>query len=166
MPVYLDTALFTGPSVNPGWEEGDVSSGQYLPYPPDCARIAHGAGQSRPQATRCARRTPPWPPSRRSWMRSTPTGKEPGLSFTLAEHATAPTGATEVGSVESATLFEQAQHMMLESDNALAEVLGRYAAIAAGRRSARGRPADGTADARGCRRDRENLVQADVRHVP
>ena len=60
-------------------------------------------------------------------------GKDSGLSFTLAERATAPTGATEVGAVESATLFEQAQHMMLESDNALAEVLGRYAAITAGR---------------------------------
>jgi len=68
-----------------------------------------------------------------------------------------------VGAVESATLFEQARHMMLESDNALAEVLGRYAAIAAGR--------EGSAEAaqqtvRQTLVDAgvniENLVQADV----
>ena len=55
------------------------------------------------------------------------------MSFTLAERRTAPAEAVEIAAVESATLLEQAQHMMLESDNALAEVLGRCAAIAAGK---------------------------------
>ena len=132
MPIYLDTALFTGPSVNPGWEEGDVSSGQITAIHP-MALESHtvpgkstASGPVRPEDAAVA--------AQQAFMDALNTaGKDSGLSFTLAERATAPTGATEVGAVESATLFEQARHMMLESDNALAEVLGRYAAIAAGR---------------------------------
>lgn len=162
MPVYLDTALFTGPSVNPGWEEGDVSSGQITPIHPIALESHTVPGKStasnpvRPEDAAVA--------AQRAFVDALNTaGKEPGLSFTLAERATAPTGATEVGSVESATLFEQAQHMMLESDNALAEVLGRYAAIAAGR--------EGSAEAAQQTVHQtlvdagvtvENLVQADV----
>lgn len=162
MPVYLDTALFTGPSVNPGWEEGDVSSGQITPIHPIALESHTVPGKStasnpvRPEDAAVA--------AQQAFVDALNTaGKEPGLSFTLAERATAPTGATEVGSVESATLFEQAQHMMLESDNALAEVLGRYAAIAAGR--------EGSAEAAQQTVHQtlvdagvtvENLVQADV----
>lgn len=132
MPVYLDTTLFTGPGVNPGWEEGDLSSGQITAIHP-MALESHtvpgkstASGPARPEDAAVA--------AQQAFVDALNTaGKDSGLSFTLAERATAPTGATEVGAVESATLFEQAQHMMLESDNALAEVLGRYAAIAAGR---------------------------------
>ena len=162
MPVYLDTALFTGPSVNPGWEEGDVSSGQITPIHPIALESHTVPGKStasnpvRPEDAAVA--------AQQAFVDAlNAAGKESGLSFTLAERATAPTGATEVGSVESATLFEQAQHMMLESDNALAEVLGRYAAIAAGR--------EGSAEAAQQTVHQtlvdagvtvENLVQADV----
>lgn len=162
MPIYLDTALFTGPSVNPGWEEGDVSSGQITAIHP-MALESHtvpgkstASGPVRPEDAAVA--------AQQAFMDALNTaGKDSGLSFTLAERATAPTGATEVGAVESATLFEQARHMMLESDNALAEVLGRYTAIAAGR--------EGSAEAaqqtvRQTLVDAgvniENLVQADV----
>lgn len=162
MPIYLDTALFTGPSVNPGWEEGDVSSGQITAIHP-MALESHtvpgkstASGPVRPEDAAVA--------VQQAFMDALNTaGKDSGLSFTLAERATAPTGATEVGAVESATLFEQARHMMFESDNALAEVLGRYAAIAAGR--------EGSAEAaqqtvRQTLVDAgvniENLVQADV----
>lgn len=162
MPVYLDTALFTGPSVNPGWEEGDVSSGQITAIHP-MALESHtvpgkstASGPVRPEDAAVA--------AQQAFVDALNTaGKDSGLSFTLAERATAPTGAIEVGAVESATLFEQAQHMMLESDNTLAEVLGRYAAIAAGR--------EGSAEAAQQTVHQalvdagvsiENLVQADV----
>lgn len=45
LPVYLDGTFFTGPGVNPGWDDADVASGRDHAYSPDCARIAHGAGQ-------------------------------------------------------------------------------------------------------------------------
>ena len=162
LPVYLDGTFFTGPSVNPGWEDADVASGQITPIHPIALESHTVPGKStasnpvRPEDAAVA--------AQQAFVDAlNAAGKEPGLSFTLAERATAPTGATEVGSVESATLFEQAQHMMLESDNALAEVLGRYAAIAAGR--------EGSAEAaqqtvRQTLTDAgvtmENLVQADV----
>ena len=162
LPVYLDGTFFTGPSVNPGWDDADVASGQITPIHPIALESHTVPGKStasnpvRPEDAAVA--------AQQAFVDAlNAAGKEPGLSFTLAERATAPTGATEVGSVESATLFEQAQHMMLESDNALAEVLGRYAAIAAGR--------EGSAEAaqqtvRQTLTDAgvtvENLVQADV----
>ena len=162
LPVYLDGTFFTGPGVNPGWDEADVASGQITPIHPIALESHTVPGKStasnpvRPEDAAVA--------AQQAFVDAlNAAGKESGLSFTLAERATAPTGATEVGSVESATLFEQAQHMMLESDNALAEVLGRCAAIAAGR--------EGSAEAaqqtvRQTLVDAgvtvENLVQADV----
>ena len=115
MPVYLDTTLFTGPGVNPGWEEGDLSSGQITAIHP-MALESHtvpgkstASGPARPEDAAVA--------AQQAFVDALNTaGKDSGLSFTLAERATAPTGATEVGAVESATLFEQAQHMMLESE--------------------------------------------------
>ena len=162
LPVYLDGTFFSGPGVNPGWDAADVASGQITPIHPIALESHTVPGKStasnpvRPEDAAVA--------AQQAFVDALNTaGKESGLSFTLAERATAPTGATEVGSVESATLFEQAQHMMLESDNALAEVLGRYAAIAAGR--------EGSAEAaqQTVRQTLvnagvtvENLVQADV----
>ena len=162
LPVYLDGTFFSGPGVNPGWDAADVASGQITPIHPIALESHTVPGKStasnpvRPEDAAVA--------AQQAFVDAlNAAGKESGLSFTLAERATAPTGATEVGSVESATLFEQAQHMMLESDNALAEVLGRYAAIAAGR--------EGSAEAaqqtvRQTLVDAgvtvENLVQADV----
>ena len=162
LPVYLDGTFFSGPGVNPGWDAADVASGQITPIHPIALESHTVPGKStasnpvRPEDAAVA--------AQQAFLDAlNAAGKESGLSFTLAERATAPTGATEVGSVESATLFEQAQHMMLESDNALAEVLGRYAAIAAGR--------EGSAEAaqqtvRQTLVDAgvtvENLVQADV----
>ena len=162
LPVYLDGTFFTGPGVNPGWDDADVASGQITPIHPIALESHTVPGKStasnpvRPEDAAVA--------AQQAFVDAlNAAGKESGLSFTLAERATAPTGATEVGSVESATLFEQAQHMMLESDNALAEVLGRCAAIAAGR--------EGSAEAaqqtvRQTLVDAgvtvENLVQADV----
>ena len=162
LPVYLDGTFFSGPGVNPGWDTADVASGQITPIHPIALESHTVPGKStasnpvRPEDAAVA--------AQQAFVDAlNAAGKESGLSFTLAERATAPTGATEVGSVESATLFEQAQHMMLESDNALAEVLGRYAAIAAGR--------EGSAEAaqqtvRQTLMDAgvtvENLVQADV----
>ena len=162
MPVYLDTALFTGPSVNPGWEEGDVSSGQITPIHPIALESHTVPGKS--TASNPVRPDDAAVAAQQAFVDALNTaGKESGLSFTLAERRTAPAEAVEIAAVESATLLEQAQHMMLESDNALAEVLGRCAAIAAGREGS-GEAAQQTV--RQALVDAgvniENLVQADV----
>lgn len=162
LPVYLDGTFFTGPSVNPGWEDADVASGQITPIHPIALESHTVPGKS--TASNPVRPDDAAVAAQQAFVDALNTaGKESGLSFTLAERRTAPAEAAEIAAVESATLLEQAQHMMLESDNALAEVLGRCAAIAAGKEGS-GEAAQQTV--RQALVDAgvnvENLVQADV----
>ena len=162
LPVYLDGTFFSGPGVNPGWDAADVASGQITPIHPIALESHTVPGKS--TASNPVRPDDAAVAAQKAFVDALNTaGKESGMSFTLAERRTAPAEAVEIAAVESATLLEQAQHMMLESDNALAEVLGRCAAIAAGR--------EGSAEAaqqtvRQTLTDAgvtvENLVQADV----
>ena len=132
LPVYLDGTFFSGPSVNPGWDAADVASGQITPIHPIALESHTVPGKS--TANNPVRPDDAAVAAQQAFVDALNTaGKESGMSFTLAERRTAPAEAVEIAAVESATLLEQAQHMMLESDNALAEVLGRCAAIAAGK---------------------------------
>lgn len=132
LPVYLDGTFFSGPGVNPGWDAADVASGQITPIHPIALESHTVPGKS--TASNPVRPDDAAVAAQQAFVDALNTaGKESGLSFTLAERRTAPAEAVEIAAVESATLLEQAQHMMLESDNALAEVLGRCAAIAAGK---------------------------------
>ena len=162
LPVYLDGTFFTGPGVNPGWDDADVASGQITPIHPIALESHTVPGKS--TASNPVRPDDAAVAAQKAFVDALNTaGKESGMSFTLAERRTAPAEAVEIAAVESATLLEQAQHMMLESDNALAEVLGRCAAIAAGKEGS-GEAAQQTV--RQALVDAgvniENLVQADV----
>ena len=162
LPVYLDGTFFTGPGVNPGWDAADVASGQITPIHPIALESHTVPGKS--TASNPVRPDDAAVAAQQAFVDALNTaGKESGMSFTLAERRTAPAEAVEIAAVESATLLEQAQHMMLESDNALAEVLGRCAAIAAGKEGS-GEAAQQTV--RQALVDAgvniENLVQADV----
>ena len=162
LPVYLDGTFFTGPGVNPGWDDADVASGQITPIHPIALESHTVPGKS--TASNPVRPDDAAVAAQQAFVDALNTvGKESGMSFTLAERRTAPAEAAEIAAVESATLLEQAQHMMLESDNALAEVLGRCAAIAAGKEGS-GEAAQQTV--RQALVDAgvniENLVQADV----
>ena len=162
LPVYLDGTFFTGPGVNPGWDAADVASGQITPIHPIALESHTVPGKS--TASNPVRPDDAAVAAQKAFVDALNTaGKESGMSFTLAERRTAPAEAVEIAAVESATLLEQAQHMMLESDNALAEVLGRCAAIAAGKEGS-GEAAQQTV--RQALVDAgvniENLVQADV----
>lgn len=162
LPVYLDGTFFTGPGVNPGWDDADVASGQITPIHPIALESHTVPGKS--TASNPVRPDDAAVAAQQAFVDALNTaGKESGMSFTLAERRTAPAEAIEIAAVESATLLEQAQHMMLQSDNALAEVLGRCAAIAAGKEGS-GEAAQQTV--RQALVDAgvniENLVQADV----
>lgn len=126
--VGLDTSLFSGPELNPGWAEEDVAAGEITAVSP-LAMYSH--------------RVP------------TPDGKDPGprgerpgnagaaaagefrqrlqdqlgsrATVTAGEHAR-PEQAVELARVESAPLHEQAAYMLEQSDNSLAETLARVAA--------------------------------------
>lgn len=162
LPVYLDGTFFSGPGVNPGWDAADVASGQITPIHPIALESHTVPGKS--TASNPVRPDDAAVAAQQAYVDALNTaGKESGLSFTLAERRTAPGEAVEIAAVESATLLEQAQHMMLKSDNALAEVLGRCTAIAAGKEGS-GEAAQQTV--RQALVDAgvnvENLVQADV----
>ena len=162
LPVYLDGTFFSGPGVNPGWDAADVASGQITPIHPIALESHTVPGKS--TASNPVRPDDAAVAAQQAYVDALNTaGKESGLSFTLAERRTAPAEAVEIAAVESATLLEQAQHMMLKSDNALAEVLGRCTAIAAGKEGS-GEAAQQTV--RQALVDAgvniENLVQADV----
>ncbi|WP_315428732.1 D-alanyl-D-alanine carboxypeptidase/D-alanyl-D-alanine-endopeptidase [uncultured Rothia sp.] len=162
LPVYLDGTFFSGPGVSPGWDAADVASGQITPIHPIALESHTVPGKS--TASNPVRPDDAAVAAQQAYVDALNTaGKESGLSFTLAERRTAPAEAVEIAAVESATLLEQAQHMMLESDNALAEVLGRCTAIAAGKEGS-GEAAQQTV--RQALVDAgvnvENLVQADV----
>ena len=162
LPVYLDGTFFTGPGVNPGWDDADVASGQITPIHPIALESHTVPGKS--TASNPVRPDDAAVAAQQAFVDALNTaGKESGMSFTLAERRTAPAEAAEIAAIESATLLEQAQHMMLESDNALAEVLGRCAAVAADKEGS-GEAAQQTV--RQALVDAgvniENLVQADV----
>ena len=162
-PVFLDTSIYTGPELNPGWEKPDIDSGQITGISPIALDSHTIAGKSGPYGTP-ARPTDAASAAQQAFVDALNKAGEPhGYSFERKDKRTKPSDATEVASVESATALQQAQHMMLESDNALAEVLGRCAAIAAGKEGS-GEAAQQTV--RQALVDAgvnvENLVQADV----
>ena len=162
LPVYLDGTFFTGPGVNPGWDDADVASGQITHIHPIALESHTVPGKS--TASNPVRPDEAAVAAQQAFVDALNTvGKESGMSFTLAERRTAPAEAVEIAAVESATLLEQAQHMMLESDNALAEVLGRCTAIAAGKEGS-GEAAQQTVHQAlvDAGVNVENLVQADV----
>ena len=162
LPVYLDGTFFSGPGVNPGWDAADVASGQITPIHPIALESHTVPGKS--TASNPVRPDDAAVAAQQAFVDALNTaGKESGMSFTLAERRTAPAEAVEIAAVESATLLEQAQHMMLESDNALAEVLGRCTAIAAGKEGS-GEAAQQTVHQAlvDAGVNVENLVQADV----
>lgn len=139
--VAVDTSLFSGPELNPAWQAGDIASGQIGAIEPlafDSHRVPgrEGVYDADPVASvseafeeklaaqlgeRTGRDVEVEPAGELD------TGADPMLPADQQE------GVTELARVESAPVQEQAGVMMRESDNRLAETLGRVAAVSAGR---------------------------------
>lgn len=123
--VSLDDSLFQGETVSPAWHPADVAAGEATGVYPIAVDSAWGqdnrrerpkdAALSAAQAFRAALNK---------------AGADAGLSAGGdVKRAKAPAeGVEEVARVESATIAEQVKYMLEESDNVLAEVLGRLAA--------------------------------------
>jgi len=119
-PVFLDTSIYTGPELNPGWEKPDIDSGQITGISPIALDSHTIAGKSGPYGTP-ARPTDAASAAQQAFVDALNKAGEPhGYSFERKDKRTKPSDATEIASVESATALQQAQHMMLESDNTLA----------------------------------------------
>lgn len=121
--VALDDTLFTGPRVAAGWGPVDLGGGFVAPV--SALAVERGVLPGRT-------------------ARDTDPGRTAALAFAeaLAERgiavegevvrAAAPPDAAELAVVESATVAELVAHLLEESDNDVAEALGRLVAIAAG----------------------------------
>ncbi|WP_186759562.1 D-alanyl-D-alanine carboxypeptidase/D-alanyl-D-alanine-endopeptidase [Arthrobacter alpinus] len=116
--LSIDDTLFTGPALNPKWAEGDVAAGEIAPIYP----MALYAGRTGPSV-----KTGPRPEdSAVAVTEAFATALEAAGVSTTGQivRAKAPDG-TALASVSSATVAEQVQYFLVESDNYVAEVLAR-----------------------------------------
>ncbi|MGL3807355.1 D-alanyl-D-alanine carboxypeptidase/D-alanyl-D-alanine endopeptidase [Paeniglutamicibacter sp. R2-26] len=131
LTLVLDDSLFTGPALNPDWDKSLVTTNNISAVAPLAmygARADAGAKSPRVEDPAMA--------AAASFATSlrTALGKEDDAP-TLAqgiERGAAGDGATELASVSSAPLGEQVRFMLEESDNYVAESLGRLTAVAQG----------------------------------
>lgn len=135
--IVIDDTLFTGPALNPKWTDGDVDAGEIAPIFP----MALYAGRVAPEVLTGGR---PQDSAVSVAGAFASALESAGVSTTGAiTRGTAPASVAStasgqarpgsvLGSVSSATVAEQTQYMLAESDNYVAEVLGRMVAVKLG----------------------------------
>jgi D-alanyl-D-alanine carboxypeptidase/D-alanyl-D-alanine-endopeptidase (penicillin-binding protein 4) len=147
--VQLDDSLFTGPPLSPAWSLEDVDAGETAPLfplalnsarfdpavttgprPQDAAMSAAEAFSSRLTAAGAAAGLSVTPGVVRVNGGEAPA--EPGKSDPSKSDSASGGPGRVLAEVQSATLRQQVDLMLQNSDNYLAEVLGRMAALAAG----------------------------------
>jgi D-alanyl-D-alanine carboxypeptidase/D-alanyl-D-alanine-endopeptidase (penicillin-binding protein 4) len=132
--VLVDDSLFTGPSLNPAWQEGDVAAGEVAPLFPlalNSARFAPDAPGPRPQDSAVATGEA-FASALRTAGAAAGLTVAPGVERRPRTVSAPEAPETVLAAADSATVAEQVNLMLQTSDNYLAEVLGRMAAIAAG----------------------------------
>jgi len=121
--VQVDTWAFSGPTLGPGWDLGDVDNGDVAPI--ESAMI--DAGRIQPSTVTSRRsRTPALDAGRE-------LAKALGLDPAAVTIAKAPSGARQLAVVESAPLVQRLALMMDHSDNVMAECIAREVASATSR---------------------------------
>lgn len=129
--LNLDTSLYSGPAINSAWAQEDIDAGFVNNVAP-LAFYSHYSPGENGRVTSTRPTDPAGQVHKALLADLNKLGADKGLTFTLGEKKESDDDAATIGAVESATVSEQAAYMMQESDNMLAEVLGRNAAIAAG----------------------------------
>lgn len=135
LPVDLDASMYSGPNTNSAWDSADVEAGYVTGISPIALWDHH---TQRPSDGEDVSNRPEdaGKEAVASYVKAlNDVGAGQGLTFSegsgSAESASHDADQ-RLGTVESATVLEQAKYMMENSDNVLAEVLGRNAAVAAG----------------------------------
>lgn len=120
--VQVDTSLFSGPDLAPGWDPADIAGGDIAPI----QSVMLDAGRIQPTTLE----------SRRSPTPALDAGR--ALAFALGVDpakvtiAPGPAEGRQLASVQSAPLMERLRQMMTASDNVMAETIGREVARATG----------------------------------
>ncbi|GAA3292114.1 D-alanyl-D-alanine carboxypeptidase/D-alanyl-D-alanine-endopeptidase [Arthrobacter citreus] len=129
--IQLDDTLFSGESLSPGWSSEDVAAGEIAALYPLAINSAWAeegvsSGPRVDDAAMAAAEV------FADALESSAAGYGFSVS-TFIERGTAAGGAEQLAAVESAPVADQVRHMLLSSDNYLAEALARMSARASGR---------------------------------
>jgi serine-type D-Ala-D-Ala carboxypeptidase/endopeptidase (penicillin-binding protein 4) len=120
--VQVDTSLFSGPTMAPGWDPADIDGGDIAPIESvmlDAGRIQPTTDESRRSLT---------PALDAGQALASALGVDP-KDVTIAAHP-APAGARQLAAVQSAPLVQRLYEMMNASDNVMAECIAREVAAA------------------------------------
>ena len=118
--VQVDTSLFSGPTMAPGWDPADIEGGDIAPIESvmlDAGRIQPATDESRRSVT---------PALDAGHALASALGVDP-RQVTIANHP-GPVGARQLAAVQSAPLIERLNEMMSVSDNVMAECIAREVA--------------------------------------
>lgn len=120
--VQVDTSLFTGPDMAPGWDPEDIGGGDIAPI----QAVMLDAGRIQPTTIE----------SRRSVTPALDAGRALAVALGVdpakVTFAPGPAGGRQLASVQSAPLIERLLEMMNSSDNVMAETIAREVAKATG----------------------------------
>jgi serine-type D-Ala-D-Ala carboxypeptidase/endopeptidase (penicillin-binding protein 4) len=121
--VQVDTSAFSGPTFAKGWDPADIDGGDIAPM----EAVMLDGGRTQPVSVDSARsRTPALDAGR---ALAVALGLNPA---TVTVRQTPVTGR-QLASVQSPPLIERLRQMMSESDNVMAESIGREVAAAVGK---------------------------------
>jgi len=116
--VLVDTSLFSGAAMAPGWDPDDIEGGDIAPIEPvmlDCGRI-------QPTSIESHRSLTPALDAGRALAAAL------GVDPTTVRKAPGPASGKQLAEVQSAPLIERLRQMMSESDNVMAESIAREVA--------------------------------------
>jgi serine-type D-Ala-D-Ala carboxypeptidase/endopeptidase (penicillin-binding protein 4) len=120
--VQVDTSLFSGPTMAPGWDPADIEGGDIAPI----ESVMLDAGRIQPTTVESRRSLTPALDAGQALADA--LGIDP-KNVTIAGHAT-PVGARQLAAVQSAPLIQRLNEMMNVSDNVMAECIAREVAAA------------------------------------
>jgi serine-type D-Ala-D-Ala carboxypeptidase/endopeptidase (penicillin-binding protein 4) len=118
--VQVDTSLFSGPTMAPGWDPADIEGGDIAPIESvmlDAGRIQPATDESRRSVT---------PALDAGHALASALGVDP-RQVTISNHPRS-VGARQLAAVQSAPLIERLNEMMSVSDNVMAECIAREVA--------------------------------------
>ncbi|MCC3281693.1 D-alanyl-D-alanine carboxypeptidase/D-alanyl-D-alanine endopeptidase [Arthrobacter caoxuetaonis] len=128
--VQVDDSFFTGPALSSAWNEADIDAGEIAPVYPLAVNSAW-TDESRQGGPRTGDAAMAAAEAFRNALAQ--AGEKAGFSVADGvERGTVAAGARRLAVVESATVSDQIQQMLMVSDNYLAEALARSAAAATG----------------------------------
>jgi D-alanyl-D-alanine carboxypeptidase/D-alanyl-D-alanine-endopeptidase (penicillin-binding protein 4) len=117
--VQVDISAYSGPTMAPGWDSADIDGGDIAPM----EAVMLDGGRTQPVSVE----------SRRSTTPALDAGRALAVALkvdpaTVTVLPTGLRGGQEIASVQSPPLIERLRQMMNESDNVMAESIGREVA--------------------------------------